>query len=179
MSTNKRQLTFFSPLGLIVTAVAFFYLFDFSIDLLPKNAKVIAPWAAGGFYFASVAYIVTVMSKFYEMRSLNGLSKREKRRIHVQVSRKVRLASFAISYNAISFVIFIGFLAFLSSDEVLFKKAFPIIGGLLGISFFIHAFFMYEAHNISIFKSDIENREAEKAQIAKRLKAIKESEKDD
>lgn len=178
MSINKRQVTFFSPLGLFVTAVAFFYIFDFSVDLLPENARVMAPWAVGSFYFASVTYILSVMGKLYELRSLNGLSKREKRRIHLQVSRKIRLVWFAISYNAFAFLVFVGVLAFLSSDEVLFKKAFPIVGGLLGVSFFIQAFFMYESHKISIFKSDIENREAEKAQIVKRLKAIKESEKD-
>ncbi|WP_417837651.1 hypothetical protein [Thalassospira tepidiphila] len=177
MSKHDRKITFFGPLGLAICAGMGYVAFKMSISLVPSDADFGTPWIMASVFLAPLVYIYAVKNKYYEMETLEGLSNKEKRRISVRVSRKVRNAWCAMVFNVLSAIFSIQVLAFFSSDIEVFRAAFSIIGALFGVSLFLMGMFFSDSHKVSSFIADISNREADRKRRSEFLKKL--SSKDD
>ncbi len=170
MPKNKSGITLFGPVGLAICAGMGFLSFKMAISLVPSDAKFATPWVMASIFMAPLVYIVAVKNKYYDLVSLGGLTNREKSRLSVRVKRKVTLAWLAVAFNFLSAVFSIIVMAFFSSDLEIFKKLFPVIGGLLGISLFLMGLFFADSHKVSLFIADVKNREEDQKRRAKFLK---------
>lgn len=176
MSKNESGVTLFGPVGLAICAGMGYLSFKMSISLVPNDAKFATPWVMASIFMAPLVYIVAVKNKYYDLVSLDGLTNREKRRLSVRVRRKVILAWVAVAFNFLSAVFSIIVMAFFASDLDVFKKMFPVIGGLLRVSLFLMGLFFADSHKVSLFISEIKNREDDRKRKAKFFKGREEKE---
>ncbi|WP_086480756.1 hypothetical protein [Oceanospirillum sanctuarii] len=174
---SENGWTLIGVLGVILSCALGAAVFSQLALWLSQNVSgsVAVPWLLVSLFMMPLTITFPLLLKLWELKDQQGMSRSEVRRLKGIIEGKTRQLYIAIGYYMLSAVTVAIILFLSSSNLILFKVGFVLVGGLLGISLFSVGLIINESHKISEFKSCLEERSREKKQQEATLKRLNSS----
>ena len=154
-------------LGTILSAAVGSIAFEHLMRLIPHESALATPWVLVSLFLLPATFCIQLLLKLWDLKELDGLSRREKSRLKQIIDEKTRQLFIAIGYYVLSAVFVVAMFLFTSNEPHLFKVSIVTTGGLLGISLFSIGLIFSETKNVADFRAELKERsEAKQKQDA-------------